>query len=49
MLQFRATKGLIKLKTVIEKTDAVTNSKVICVDGVAVAMNKNVAFDGVSD
>lgn len=49
MLQFRASKGLIKLKTVIEKTDTTTNSKIVCVDGIAVAMNKNVVFDGVSD
>lgn len=49
--QFRKNRGLLALKTIVEKEIDTEASKksVLCIDGMAVGINKTVIFEGESD
>lgn len=47
--EFRKSKGLIAMRTVVQKLDAASGKKVVCVEGSAVGMNKTVDFEGESE
>lgn len=49
VLQFRQSKGLVRLRTIIEKSDADSNKKILCIEGTAVGMNKSLVFEGESE
>ncbi|GET86041.1 maoc family dehydratase-like protein [Leishmania tarentolae] len=48
--QFRRSKGLIEMSTIIQKTDPMSPSaKITCIEGFSVGMNKMVDFEGESE
>lgn len=49
VLQFRKDKGLISLRTTIQKENPKGGAPIVCVQGNAVCMNKLVEFDGESE
>lgn len=49
VLQFRASKGLIALKTTVEKPNPDGGKPIVCIDGTAVGLNKRVKFEGESE
>ncbi|CCW64551.1 unnamed protein product [Phytomonas sp. EM1] len=47
--RFRRSKGLLEMRTVIQKKDSQTERQVVCIEGTAVGMNKEVEFEGESE
>ncbi|CAJ1017272.1 MaoC like domain/N-terminal half of MaoC dehydratase, putative [Leishmania lindenbergi] len=47
--EFRKDKGLVYLSNILQKTEPSTGKTIMCVDGSAVVMNKNLKFEGESE
>ncbi|CCW72083.1 unnamed protein product [Phytomonas sp. Hart1] len=47
--QFRRSKGLVAMRTVIQKEDLQTGRQVVCIEGTALGLNKEAEFEGESE